>query len=80
MRGDPDATLRASVAKLIGSEGLAAAATHLLALHGHLGYVRGPVTKVVQDALGTLIAGGTTEMQRKNIFNQMMRLSEKAGQ
>lgn len=78
MNGDADATLRASVAKLVGSEGLAAAATHLLALHGHLGYVRGPISKVVQDALGTLIAGGTTEMQRKNIFNQMIHLSARA--
>ncbi len=73
--GRPEAVLRCSVAKLLGSEGLAQAAQHLLALHGHLGYVRGPITKVVQDALGTLIAGGTSEMQRKNIFNQMLAIA-----
>jgi alkylation response protein AidB-like acyl-CoA dehydrogenase len=73
--GDRDSSLRCSVAKLVGSEGLAAAAQHLLALHGHLGYERGPVAKVMQDALGTLIAGGTSEMQRKNILNQMRSLA-----
>lgn len=70
----PDAVLACSVAKLVGSEGLARAAQHLLGIHGHAGYQRGPITTAVQDALGTLIAGGTTEMQRKNIFNQMVRI------
>ncbi|WP_228981154.1 acyl-CoA dehydrogenase family protein [Streptomyces sp. DH12] len=70
--GDPQASLRCSVAKLTGSEGLVEAAQNLMRLHGHMGYERGPLTRIVQDALGTLIAGGTTEMQRKNILNQML--------
>jgi isovaleryl-CoA dehydrogenase len=70
--GDPQASLRCSVAKLVGSEGLAAATRDVMTILGHRGYVEGPVTRSIQDALGTLIAGGTTEMQRKNIFNQML--------
>ncbi|SCD39726.1 Acyl-CoA dehydrogenase [Streptomyces sp. BpilaLS-43] len=70
--GDPEASLRCSVAKLVGSEGLVEAAQNLMRLHGHAGYMRGAQTRIVQDALGTLIAGGTSEMQRKNILNQML--------
>lgn len=70
--GDDQASLRCSVAKLVGSEGLVDAAQNLMRLQGHAGYMRGPLTRVVQDALGTLIAGGTSEMQRKNILNQML--------
>ncbi|MGW2839450.1 acyl-CoA dehydrogenase family protein [Streptomyces sp. NPDC001493] len=70
--GDPQASLRCSVAKLVGSEGLVEAAQNLMRLQGHAGYMRGARTRVVQDALGTLIAGGTSEMQRKNILNQML--------
>ncbi|MER5980639.1 acyl-CoA dehydrogenase [Streptomyces sp. NPDC001857] len=69
---EPEASLRCSVAKFTGSEGLVEAATDLMRLHGHYGYMRGRYTRLVQDALGTLIAGGTTEMQRKNILNQML--------
>jgi hypothetical protein len=28
----------------------------------------------VRDALGTLIAGGTSDIQRKNIFTQLLKL------
>lgn len=69
---DPEASLRCSVAKLVGSEGLVAAAQNILRLKGHVGYMRGEATRDLQDALGTLIAGGTSEMQRKNILNQML--------
>lgn len=69
---DPQASLRCSTAKLVGSEGLAEAAQHLMRLEGHVGYMRGRTTRDLQDALGTLIAGGTSEMQRKNILNQML--------
>lgn len=70
--GDPEASLRCSVAKYVGTEGLVGAAKDLMVLHGHLGYVRGSHTRLVQDALGTLIAGGTSDMQRKNILNRML--------
>jgi isovaleryl-CoA dehydrogenase len=69
---DPTASLRCSVAKLVGSEGLVAAAQDIMRLQGHVGYMRGTAGRDVQDALGTLIAGGTSEMQRKNILNQVL--------
>ncbi|MCX4409533.1 MULTISPECIES: acyl-CoA dehydrogenase family protein [unclassified Streptomyces] len=73
--GDPEASLRCSVAKLVGSEGLVEAAKNLMVLHGHLGYMRGPQSRTMQDALGTLIAGGTSDMQRKNILNQLLAMN-----
>jgi alkylation response protein AidB-like acyl-CoA dehydrogenase len=72
VRHDPGASLLCSVAKLVGSEGLVESAQNLMRLQGHLGYLRGEVTRDLRDALGTLIAGGTSEMQRKNILNQML--------
>jgi|SRR5580693_1454256 isovaleryl-CoA dehydrogenase len=69
---DPGASLRCSVAKLVGSEGLVTAAQDIMRLQGHVGYMRGAASRDVQDALGTLIAGGTSEMQRKNILNQIL--------
>jgi isovaleryl-CoA dehydrogenase len=71
--GHDDASLRCSVAKLVGSESLVAATQHLMCVLGHRGYIEGVASRSTRDALGTLIAGGTTEMQRKNIFNQMVR-------
>jgi isovaleryl-CoA dehydrogenase len=70
--GRPDASLSCSVAKLIGSESLVSSTRHVMAVLGHRGYMEGETSRCIQDALGTLIAGGTTEMQRKNIFNQML--------
>lgn len=72
VEGDPEASTLCSVAKLIGSEGLVASTQDLMRLQGHLGYMRGQATRDLQDALGTLIAGGTSEMQRKNVLNQML--------
>jgi alkylation response protein AidB-like acyl-CoA dehydrogenase len=75
--GDPDASLRCSVAKYVGSEGLVRSCNDLMRLRGHVGYLRqNRATRDVQDALGTLLAGGTSEMQRKNIFNQMIATRE----
>jgi isovaleryl-CoA dehydrogenase len=70
--GDPEASLRCSVAKLVGSEGLVASVQNIMRLKGHAGYMRGDGTRDIQDALGTLIAGGTSEMQRKNILNRTL--------
>lgn len=77
VRRDPETSLRCSVAKLVGSEGLVNAAQDIMRLQGHIGYMRGDTSRNLQDALGTLIAGGTTEMQRKNILNQMMAMRSK---
>ena len=66
-----DASVIASVAKLVGTEGLWASAQELLQLHGHAGYMEGPVSQVLADAVATRIAGGTSEMQKLNIFKQL---------
>lgn len=67
----PDVALMSSAAKLVGSEGLAAGAVDAMQVFGHLGYEAGFVSRSVADALGTLIAGGTSDIQRKNIFTQL---------
>jgi isovaleryl-CoA dehydrogenase len=70
----PDASLLCSVAKYHAGETLRLGTETAMRVYGHLGYMDGPVTHALQDALGTLIAGGTVEMQRKNVFSQMERL------
>jgi alkylation response protein AidB-like acyl-CoA dehydrogenase len=70
--GDASASLLCSVAKLTGCEALCAATQHLMAIFGHQGYMEGQLARFAADALGTRIAGGTAEMQRKNIFNQLV--------
>ncbi|MGV9673975.1 acyl-CoA dehydrogenase family protein [Nocardia sp. NPDC003482] len=67
----PEANRLCSTAKFHGAESLRAGAEHALRIKGHLGYMAGPTIQRLLDAYGCLIAGGTAEMQRKNIFNQM---------
>jgi len=73
LAGHPAASTTCSVAKLTGCEGLCQATQHTMAILGHRGYMTGSATRAAADALGTRIAGGTAEMQRKNIFNQMAK-------
>jgi isovaleryl-CoA dehydrogenase len=70
---DERTVMACSIAKLVGSRHLAASAQDLMCVYGHLGYVDGRASRFLRDAMGTLIAGGTSEMQRKNIFNQMIK-------
>ncbi len=70
---EPDALLACSVAKLVGSEDLIRSAQDLVRLYGSRGYHEGPVATLMRDALGFASVGGTEEMHRKNIFNQMSR-------
>jgi alkylation response protein AidB-like acyl-CoA dehydrogenase len=42
-------------------------------LHGHLGYMQGPIARFLCDSAGTRIAGGTSDIQRVNIFNQLQK-------
>ena len=72
--GDPEANLRCSAAKLHGAEALLSSSEHAVRIYGHLGYMEGPSSRFFCDALGTVIAGGTQEMQRKNLWNQMISL------
>jgi isovaleryl-CoA dehydrogenase len=73
-RDDPEAILAGSLVKLVSSEALVSSAQHFMVLHGHAGYEEGKMTGLMNDALGTLFAGGTSDVQRINIFNQMMRM------
>lgn len=75
---EPDALLACSVAKLVGSEDLIRSALDLLRLYGSRGYQEGDVALLMRDALGFASVGGTEEMHRKNIFNQMTRLAPAA--
>ncbi|MEU3463977.1 acyl-CoA dehydrogenase family protein [Streptomyces sp. NPDC006733] len=72
------ASLMCSVAKYHAGETLKLGTETALRVYGHLGYMEGPHSQALRDALGTLIAGGTAEIQRKNVFNQMQRLGAKA--
>jgi alkylation response protein AidB-like acyl-CoA dehydrogenase len=74
----PEAGLMSSTAKLVGSEALATAALDVMQVHGHQGYEDGWQSRGVRDALGTLIAGGTSDIQRKNIFTQLVKLRGQA--
>lgn len=71
----PEALMSCSIAKLVGAEDLIAGATSLVKLYGSLGYHNGPVAALMRNALGFASVGGTEEMHRKNIFNQMQRLA-----
>lgn len=73
--GRPEALMTCSIAKLVGAEDLIASVTSLVKLYGSLGYHNGRVTELMKNALGFASVGGTEEMHRKNIFNQMQRLA-----
>jgi isovaleryl-CoA dehydrogenase len=62
------------VAKLYATEQLVSASISALQLHGHSGYEDGRVSRTLADGLGTLIAGGTSDIQRKHIFAQLQHL------
>ncbi|GHD37236.1 acyl-CoA dehydrogenase [Nocardiopsis kunsanensis] len=69
----------ASVAKMTASEGMVRAGLELVQVFGHIGYMRDHgIERVARDAIAIRIAGGTTEMQKKNIFKHlMMRFPER---
>lgn len=69
--GTADAPLLASAAKLAGTEHLVAAATSAMHIHGHAGFADGDISRTLVDSLGTLIAGGSSDIQRKHIFTQL---------
>jgi isovaleryl-CoA dehydrogenase len=75
VRGAPEASLMCSIAKHEAGETLRLGTEQELRILGHAGYMVGDSTRRLTDALGTLIAGGTAEMQRKNVFTQMVQLA-----
>jgi alkylation response protein AidB-like acyl-CoA dehydrogenase len=76
--GATDASIACSAAKLLAGEYVLAASEHLVQLHGHLGFMRNELSRQLRDAVGMRIAGGTSDIQRVNIFNQLRRLQEEA--
>jgi isovaleryl-CoA dehydrogenase len=72
IRGDRSYSELASCAKLAASEGIVRAGVELIQIFGHAGYMRDSgIEQVLRDAVAIRIAGGTTEMQKKNIFKQL---------
>ncbi|WP_423393042.1 acyl-CoA dehydrogenase family protein [Burkholderia sp. LMG 21824] len=69
----PDAILMCSIAKLVGTEGLWESAQNLMQLNGHSGYMLGKISRIHCDVAGTRIAGGTSDIQKVNIFNQLKK-------
>ncbi|EHM28689.1 MULTISPECIES: acyl-CoA dehydrogenase family protein [Streptomyces] len=68
------ASLLASCVKLLSAEGLVRAGLELVQIFGHLGFESGSgIERQLRDAVAFRIAGGTNEMQKKNIFNQVLR-------
>lgn len=75
LNGDPEALMTCSIAKLVGAEDLVNSALSLVRLYGSVGYHEGDISTLARDALGFSSIGGTEEMHRKNIFNQLTRLT-----
>jgi alkylation response protein AidB-like acyl-CoA dehydrogenase len=73
--GKKEALLTSSVAKLVGTEAFLKHARDLMSLFGSDGYLEGLASHLYQDASGWITVGGTEEMHRINIFNQLVRLS-----
>jgi len=76
LAGDPAGPMTASLSKLHASESLVEVAQHAMAIQAHRAYVNGPLSRLIADALGGRIGGGTPEMQRKNVFNQLAKIRE----
>lgn len=73
VRGDDSYSSLASCAKLAASEGAVASAVELVQIFGHLGYDRTHgVERRLRDAVAIRIAGGTSEMQKKNIYKDVL--------
>jgi len=71
-RANPASSMQASLAKLAASEGMVRAGLELIQLFGHEGYDRASgIERVLRDATALRLAGGTTEMQKKNIFKHL---------
>jgi isovaleryl-CoA dehydrogenase len=75
-RRHESSSLQASATKLYASTGLVNAALDLVQASGHAGYESGSaMERLLRDSVAFKIAGGTDEMQKKNIFNHARRSS-----
>jgi isovaleryl-CoA dehydrogenase len=74
--GDSQFSSQASLAKLVASEGMVRAGLELIQIFGHTGYERrNGVDRVVRDAIALRLAGGSTEMMKKNVFKILAETS-----
>jgi len=72
-RDDSQAATLASCVKLLSAQGIVGASQEMVQLFGHMGCDRDfGVERQLRDAAAFRIAGGTDEMQKKNIFNQLL--------
>lgn len=71
---EPDGSSVCSCVKYQAAERLMESADSLMQIYGHLGYSDPKIGKYVRDAAGMKIAGGTNDIQKVNIFNQMLSL------
>ncbi len=73
--GFPD-PLDAAIAKLYANEMVQRVANEALQIHGHYGYTRDfPLERMVRDARGFALGGGTTEILRNTIASMTYRRS-----
>lgn len=71
-RHEANSAMLASCAKISASEGLVRASTEVIQIFGHKGFEIGSgIERYLRDAIAFRLAGGTTEMQKKNIFKYL---------
>lgn len=68
-----DASIACSVTKYYAGELFFRAAEDMVQIYGHVGFMSNLISKYLRDAVGMRIAGGTSDIQRVNIFNQLAR-------
>lgn len=74
IRDDSSYSALASCAKLAASEGVVQSTIELIQVFGHAGYDRTQgIERHLRDAIAIRIAGGTTEMQKKNIYKDVVQ-------
>jgi alkylation response protein AidB-like acyl-CoA dehydrogenase len=73
LTGHDEAIMTSSIAKLVAADDLMRSAMHLLKLYGSDGYRSGKIATFVCDALGFASVGGTEEMHRRIIFDQLRK-------
>lgn len=72
-QGDIEAGTLASCVKLLSAEGIVQSAMELVQIFGHIGTEKSHgIERQLRDAIAFRIAGGTNEMQKKNIFKMVM--------
>ncbi len=71
--GSQETASLCSIAKLHSTEAMCKITQDFVQLHGHYGYSTPFLFEHVGDALGLKLAGGTSEIQKMNIYNQLLK-------